>query len=64
VTGGFGWLPAGAGTLNGKGVMDRYRRPELAYEVAQHDYRNTGNLNRLKPIAEILLRAKVRFFDV
>lgn len=39
VTEGNGWLLARAGTQNSKGVVDRYRRPKLAYSTVK-DYFN------------------------
>jgi beta-glucuronidase len=35
VTEGTGWLLTRAGTQNSKGVVDRYRRPKLAYSVVK-----------------------------
>lgn len=35
VTEGTGWLLTRAGTQNSKGIVDRYRRPKLAYEVVK-----------------------------
>ncbi|KGE17724.1 hypothetical protein PWYN_24460 [Paenibacillus wynnii] len=35
VTEGNGWLLARAGTQNSKGVVDRYRRPKLAYSTVK-----------------------------
>ncbi|QYR21731.1 beta-glucuronidase [Paenibacillus sp. sptzw28] len=35
VTEGTGWLLARAGTQNSKGIVDRYRRPKLAYDVVK-----------------------------
>lgn len=33
-----GWLLSRAGTQNSKGIVDRYRRPKLAYEVVQKHF--------------------------
>ncbi|MFC5468507.1 glycoside hydrolase family 2 protein [Cohnella suwonensis] len=38
VTEGTGWLITRAGTQNSKGIVDRYRRPKLAYAVAKKYY--------------------------
>jgi beta-glucuronidase len=35
VTEATGWLLTRAGTLNSKGIVDRYRRPKLAYQVVK-----------------------------
>lgn len=39
VTEGTGWLLARAGTQNSKGIVDRYRRPKLAYSVVQRYFK-------------------------
>lgn len=36
VTEGTDWLITRAGTQNSKGIVDRYRRPKLAYQTVQH----------------------------
>jgi len=36
---GTGWLLSRAGTQNSKGIVDRYRRPKLAYQVVQTYFR-------------------------
>ncbi len=41
VTEGLGWLLGRAGTQNSKGIVDRYRRPKLAYAVVQQYYKQT-----------------------
>ncbi|MCZ8522984.1 MULTISPECIES: glycoside hydrolase family 2 protein [Paenibacillus] len=38
VTEGTGWLLTRAGTQNSKGIVDRYRRPKLAYAVVKKYY--------------------------
>ena len=38
VTEGTGWLLTRAGTQNSKGIVDRYRRPKLAYHVAKKHF--------------------------
>ncbi|MGG4143752.1 glycoside hydrolase family 2 TIM barrel-domain containing protein [Paenibacillus algorifonticola] len=44
VTEGTGWLLARAGTQNSKGIVDRYRRPKLAYEVVKKYFRGKARL--------------------
>ncbi|WP_340004083.1 hypothetical protein MHH52_19330 [Paenibacillus sp. FSL K6-0276] len=39
VTEGLGWLLTRAGTQNSKGMVDRYRRPKLAYTVVQQYFK-------------------------
>lgn len=39
VTEGTGWLLTRAGTQNSKGIVDRYRRPKLAYETVKQYFR-------------------------
>lgn len=39
VTEGTGWLLARAGTQNSKGIVDRYRRPKLAYDTVKRYFR-------------------------
>ncbi|MNN62405.1 hypothetical protein D3C81_1777040 [compost metagenome] len=39
VTEGLGWLLTRAGTQNSKGIVDRYRRPKLAYEVVRQYFK-------------------------
>ncbi|MBD2871072.1 glycoside hydrolase family 2 protein [Paenibacillus arenilitoris] len=39
VTEGTGWLLSRAGTQNSKGIVDRYRRPKLAYDVVKSYFR-------------------------
>ncbi|TFE25206.1 glycoside hydrolase family 2 protein [Cohnella luojiensis] len=39
VTEGTGWLLTRAGTQNSKGIVDRYRRPKLAYDVVKKYFR-------------------------
>ncbi|MGM0883493.1 MAG: glycoside hydrolase family 2 protein [Bacillota bacterium] len=44
VTEGTGWLLTRAGTQNSKGIVDRYRRPKLAYETVKQYFRqDEGN---------------------
>ncbi len=38
VTEGTGWLLTRAGTQNSKGIVDRYRRPKLAYHVVKKHF--------------------------
>jgi len=40
VSEGTGWLLSRAGTQNSKGIVDRYRRPKLAYDVVKRHWRN------------------------
>lgn len=42
VTEGTDWLITRAGTKNSKGIVDRYRRPKLAYATVQRYYKNSG----------------------
>lgn len=42
VTEGTGWLLTRAGTQNSKGIVDKYRRPKLAYEVVKKFFRGTN----------------------
>ncbi|XEC97583.1 glycoside hydrolase family 2 protein [Paenibacillus tarimensis] len=40
VTEGTDWLITRAGTQNSKGIVDRYRRPKLAYSVVKNYFKN------------------------
>ncbi|WP_372632090.1 glycoside hydrolase family 2 protein [Cohnella sp.] len=42
VTEGTGWLLNRAGTQNSKGIVDKYRRPKLAYEVVKRYFKDDG----------------------
>ncbi|MDD9269458.1 glycoside hydrolase family 2 protein [Paenibacillus sp. GCM10023248] len=39
-----GWLLSRAGTQNSKGIVDRYRRPKLAFEVVKKYFRSTSRI--------------------
>ncbi|WP_379155787.1 glycoside hydrolase family 2 protein [Paenibacillus sp. sgz5001063] len=43
VTEGTDWLITRAGTQNSKGIVDRYRRPKLAYKTVQHYFGKLRN---------------------
>ncbi|MBD2869195.1 glycoside hydrolase family 2 protein [Paenibacillus arenilitoris] len=42
VSEGNGWLLSRAGTQNSKGIVDRYRRPKLAFDVVKKHFRRDG----------------------
>jgi len=44
VTDATGWLLSRAGAQNSKGIVDRYRRPKLAYDVVKRYFKGSKNV--------------------